>query len=352
MWRTKEFWSKKKSEDVLSIFEKIIVYFIGRNTGMEKLIVLSLSTDESVGSSNFEKTMQHLKYSYLILGRGVKFMGWPWRTRLYIDAINKLKTREQDLFVLCDSNDLFFVAPPEELIEKFNKIGKSVLVGAEPACCNGYYGSKNHKMKAVNKMRELGVKSGVRDQGQDNTRYVYPNGGFVMGRAKELLSLLESNKNQYDDQGGYLQKIMDDPNLFHLDRAQTIVGNLPNMHSNYRMYYDKNIPEIDHWKFSIPDKRWRNVHSEDSPVCFHFPGKYWKGYNAIAQKIFPINKGLGEQVSFELLYDKTANTQNGKKLDSKHLNCKNTSGWFVALLILILVTIIGLPLGLILLRNE
>lgn len=306
---------------------------------MEKLFVLSLSTDESLGSLNFEKTMQHYKYSYFFLGRGRRFLGWPWRTRLYIETINKLKSSDRDIFVLCDSNDLFFVGGPNELIEKFNKIGKEVVVGAEPACCNGYYGNKDRKMIAVNKMRELGARSGVRDQKQDNTRYVFPNGGFLMGRAKELLKLLESNKSEPDDQGGLLQKLMDDPERYHLDRSQSIVGNVPNMHSNYRMYYDKNIPEIDHWKFI--DGRWKNIHSGETPVCFHFPGRYWKGYNIIAQKILPTNKGLGEQISFNLLYEK-------KNFDHHGPKCTRASPWFIVLLFLILLIIFGLPIALVL----
>lgn len=100
---------------------------------MSKLRVVSLSTDDNELVRNFEKTAQHFGYEYYFVGRGKKFRGWPWRTMLYISAIRRLsKDPTTDIFVLCDSNDLIFVAPSDEMRDKFVQSGKKILIGAEP----------------------------------------------------------------------------------------------------------------------------------------------------------------------------------------------------------------------------
>lgn len=205
---------------------------------MGKVIVLTLSTDPNTTNENCFQSLRYHGYEHYVLGRGQRFMGWPMRTRLYIEGTKNFATDANDIVVLVDSDDLYFVGPPAELETKFLKTGKRVIIGAEPACCNGKYGYDRVGRERITKILRERI----------GNRYAFVNGGALIGFRDPLLALLESNKNEPDDQGGYLQKILDDPNRFELDSQQDIIGNVPLLHSYYRVTGDPEVPELDYWR--------------------------------------------------------------------------------------------------------
>ena len=242
----------------------------------ERLVILSLSTEKDQGAENFENSALHFGYDVRMVARNETFYGWSWRTKKYIQTIESIRTSDMDIFVLCDSSDLFVARPPADLLAAFFRAGHDVIVGAEPACCNGYYQNETVKHIAVD-----GTAKAV-----PGSRYRFPNGGFVMGRAKPLLRLLEANKDEPDDQGGYLQKMLDEyGNYFALDDKQMLVGNVPNMHGGYWVQGDdRSIREIDRWQ--LKGNEVKNLATGEFPAFFHFPGKNWQSYNSIATEIF------------------------------------------------------------------
>lgn len=242
-----------------------------------RLVVLSVSTEPDAGSANFANTAEHFGYEYHLLCRGDQFRGWAWRTARYIDAIVTLQQRDDDVFVMCDSSDLFIARPPSALFQAFDAGGHDVVIGAEPACCNGRYQSLSEKHIAVN-----GTKRSIPD-----SRYRFPNGGFVIGKAGPLLRLLRANQNEPDDQGGYLQKILDGYGTFFvLDVAQSMAGNIPNMHGDYWVAGDdRSIAELDRWV--IAHGAVKHAATGNEPSFLHFPGRHWTAYNAAARHLFP-----------------------------------------------------------------
>lgn len=247
------------------------------------LRVLSLSTNDNLTVQNFEKTAQYFGYDYYLLGRGKKFQGWPWRTQLYIDAIKKLGVDPNDIFILCDSNDVFFVAPAEEMKDKFLAMEKRCFIGAEAACCNGKYGDRKVRHVALEGCRKRYPKA----------RYRFPNGGFLIGFRDDLLKLLMANRKEWDDQGGYLQKFIDNSPLFDLDVDQKLIGNLPTINEGYHVpeINEFGRPEITYWKYDQKEKRFQSVLTGEYPCAFHFPGKSYSPYNIISKKLFQTEKG-------------------------------------------------------------
>lgn len=242
------------------------------------LKVLSLSTESNLGSDNFENTLNHFGYHYQMLGRGETFQGWKWRTEVYYNTIKATHTSDDDIFVICDANDLYFVAPPDVLIHKYLAVNHPVVIGAEAACCNGYYMNESVRHIAWD-----GTKKVV------NSRYRFPNGGYVMGRAGALLALLKANMSEYDDQGGYLQKMIDDyGKYFVIDSNQNIVGNVSNIHGTYWIPGDDATkPEGERWAIDTSSGKVINNVTGGTPAVLHFPGSNWPEYNRMALAVFP-----------------------------------------------------------------
>ena len=238
----------------------------------DRVVVLTLSTETCVGAENCIKSLHRLGYEYYVLGRGKPFRGWKWRTQMYIKAIEGISGSPTDLFVAIDSNDLYLVGGPDELWTKFMTAtgGKKVLVGAEGACCNGSFSERILRGPVYDKLASNG-------NGSKPYHYSFPNGGCVMGLRPQLVDFLRSNQDAEDDQGGYLQKLLDDPDAFHLDREQSVVGNIPNMSDFYRTPGDSNDAERSYWL--VEGGRPVNRLTYGQPCILHFPGKNWADYN-------------------------------------------------------------------------
>jgi hypothetical protein len=241
------------------------------------LIVLSLSTHDNVGAQNFEYSLKKLGYEYHFLERGEKFKGFGWRTKVYIRAIQRLKKSDDDIFICVDSNDLFFVGSPSELLEKFKATGHRVLVGAEPACCVG-----KHQKDRITPAKAMIARI-------PDYRWRFPNGGTVMGYAEDLLKLFEVNKFEKDDQAGLTDLAMVGSDLFGIDARQEVFANIPAVYGPWRALGDKPIHrsrEFDeYWKIS--EGRVVNKVTGSVPPVLHFSGKHWNVYNRVLRRFFP-----------------------------------------------------------------
>ncbi len=117
--------------------------------------------------------------------------------------------------------------------------------------------------------------------------YIYPNGGGVFGFYDDVVGLLESIKNESDDQAGYLQQMILNPRRIKLDYNQSIIGN----HS-----HDLDNPDAKNW-IATPDRRFQNTLTGEKPVIMHFPGSNktrFSDYQRMLQQISGKNAKIME----------------------------------------------------------
>jgi hypothetical protein len=249
---------------------------------MTRVVVLSLSTDRNVGTDNFEHTLKQFGYEYYILGRGDKFKGWRWRTAMYMQKIRETMRSKDDLYFCVDSNDVLVAGPPEEAAQKFRSLGSRAVIGGEPACCTGSYDDPDDVSKRRNVGRRLRAI-------MPDSRWIVPNGGSVSGYADTLLEVLEMNKDNVDDQEGYLNTLLAGQNKFTVDHTQTVFACIPRLHGDWRMEGDKPMHQnkeiTAYWK--IQNKRLVNRTYGTSPIFLHFSGRFWYAYTEVVKKLFP-----------------------------------------------------------------
>lgn len=224
-----------------------------------KLLALTVNTRESPNLEIWRRSAERYGYPYEIIGMGEEWKGWPWRTKKYINAIHKHP--EIDIFILCDSDDLYFVDHSSEFIKKFLEFQSSIIIGTEGNCCTGTYEYEEIKdMKS--KLKSISEKK------QNQTRYFYLNGGCVCGYRNELLELLNDNKDSHDDQTGYIELFIKDPDRITPDYYHDIIGTFQ------QSILDKKVTE---WEIDSNNKIHNNI-TKSYPVIMHFPAKNYNNY--------------------------------------------------------------------------
>lgn len=220
-----------------------------------RLMVVSLISREISEQSYhyFRESLDNLGYNYEIIGKQDRWQGWQYRTNSYINFIRAHP--EQQIFVLCDSTDLFFVGSPDELYTKFTtQANQRVIMGGEHLLAYNPAGKYNHYI-----MEDYFSKLG-------QSRNMFPNAGFVIGYRDELLHILEQVKECRDDQAGYCDYLYEHGPHLGLDYDNLIIGNVPNLHT-YNNF------EIEAWEQDPVDRRMRSKVTGNKPVAFHFPGR-------------------------------------------------------------------------------
>lgn len=124
--------------------------FHQKGTGNANLIVVSLDTEPTMGSSLFQSTLDHFGYEYYLLGSKSSQIPYPvkngifkleifgYRTARYKEAIAKIITEKgpKTVVVLSDAGDVLVTRGPGDVLEAFKKSGKDILFTAEMGCCN------------------------------------------------------------------------------------------------------------------------------------------------------------------------------------------------------------------------
>lgn len=250
-----------------------------------RLVILTVSTDDNSLVRNFESTCKRHGYEYHLVGRGQKWGGWKWRTAKYIEAFDEHKIGTEDIVVICDSNDVIMLKGPDDLRERFLNMtrytGCKVIVSAESICVNGIY-LDSDKRKAMNDR----MKSLMGLEKFNKTRYKFPNGGFIVGYSRELLSLLDANKDAEDDQNGLLEIWLNDPRRFAMDEEAMLCGNVSfQLPFILRTEDDKKPWMIEQEMWDLKGGEITNKHTGKSPCAIHLPGKNWPMYNKIGNHL-------------------------------------------------------------------
>jgi hypothetical protein len=253
---------------------------------MNSVLVLGVCTDYSDNTRNWKNSLIKNNYDFKIIGYGEKWGGWSWRTKQIINALQNIP--DNIIIILADVTDVLFIKSSSSLVDFFLKFeshsiphGEKVIIGAEAACCTGKY-SSDINPESRNKIIHL-----LQKKNQDS-RYIFPNGGVLIGRKDILLSLLIDNQNEDDDQIGYLEKYITNDNRIYLDKHAHFIGNINDIGSNHKvMVNDNDADEIDYW--DITKNGVTNKEYNTSPFILHFPGKNWKDYNKIGNLFFKDN---------------------------------------------------------------
>ena len=257
---------------------------------VDRLHVITLSTDSKGPVENWEYTAKKHGYNYTILGRGEKWGGWPWRTSQYIEAVRRLE--DDAIVMLCDGNDLFFVREPDVLMNAYRSYDTDLLFGGEPTCCTGKFGATSGLVGLYN--RDIAIRK-INDRNPP-TRWCFPNAGCILGSKKRVLAALEDVRNEKDDQAGYLAKYLENPSYLTIDYHSRMVGNINAFASLYcvdcGLLDDRQKYESQFWRpvnnLNLSDHTlYENMHTGELPAVLHFPGKNTLMYNYIGFHMFP-----------------------------------------------------------------
>ena len=256
--------------------------------------VVTLSTDKNSALENWEYSAKSLGYTYKILGLGMKWGGWSFRTKQYIIYIKTLP--DDALILVVDGNDILFVRGPDALWEGFKRINQPLIFGGEVSCCTGKYA---HSLS--NPKNPIGNRKKAIEEIQRRlppTRYCFPNAGCILGWKENVLNALETVKEENDDQAGHLEQYLKNPNYLSIDWGHDIVGNvnkvgvlwcvdcsfLDDLETHELKYYDKVDNQKD--KIVITNCMYQNNITRGIPCILHFAGKNMHGYNVMGAHLY------------------------------------------------------------------
>lgn len=104
----------------------------------EKLLVLTVATQETDGFTRFMRSAKHFNYSVKVLGRGEKWRGGDYmsapgggqKVRLLKAALEEMSD-EDKIVLFIDSYDVVFASGPKELLKKFQQTKHKVVFSSE-----------------------------------------------------------------------------------------------------------------------------------------------------------------------------------------------------------------------------
>lgn len=224
-----------------------------------KILALTVNTRQSDNLEIWKRSAERNDFKYKVLCMGKKWKGWSWRTRKYIDEIQRRP--DIDIFILCDSDDLYFVGPETEFLQKFLSYKTNIMIGMEENCCMGD-DPQEYKDVIIEKLKTIAKQKNV------NTKYFFPNGGCVFGYRTPLLELLKENEKAKDDQFGYTLLYANDINKITPDYHQDIVGTCIQSIKPFEINKE--------WEMN--GDRVYNILTDTYPTIMHFPGKNFNNY--------------------------------------------------------------------------
>uniref|UniRef100_A0A8C7KRW6 procollagen-lysine 5-dioxygenase n=1 Tax=Oncorhynchus kisutch TaxID=8019 RepID=A0A8C7KRW6_ONCKI len=217
----------------------------------EKLLVLTVATQETDGYRRFMQSADYFNYTVKVLGMGEEWrggdvgrsIGGGQKVRLLKEAMEGLRDQEDLVVLSVDSYDLIFAGGPEEILRKFQEANHKVLFAAEGLV----WPDKRLQDKYPS------VRSGKR----------FLNSGGIIGYAPYVTKIVEQwNLHENDDDQLFYTKIYLDPQQreslnMTLDHKSQIFQNLNGA-----------IDEV-LLKFGTERVRVRNTVYDTLPVVVH-----------------------------------------------------------------------------------
>uniref|UniRef100_A0A8C1SK21 procollagen-lysine 5-dioxygenase n=1 Tax=Cyprinus carpio TaxID=7962 RepID=A0A8C1SK21_CYPCA len=105
----------------------------------EKLLVLTVATQETDGFHRFMQSANYFKFNVKVLGMGEEWkggdvgrsIGGGQKVRLLKEAMDSLANQEDLVILFVDSYDLIFAGGPEEILRKFQQTNHKLVFAAE-----------------------------------------------------------------------------------------------------------------------------------------------------------------------------------------------------------------------------
>ena len=167
-----------------------------------KLIVLTVGTDETDGLVRFRNYCSIYGFYLKILGLGQKWLGGEMekgegggqKINLLKEELDKYSAEELEntLILFTDCYDVIVCGSPSEVVNKFKKFRKPIIFSAEKYCWPDK--SLESTYEKINK----GIAS----------NYKFLNSGGFIGWAKNIHSILSQVEDSSDDQLFYTQKFL------------------------------------------------------------------------------------------------------------------------------------------------
>lgn len=138
-------------------------------------IVLFVATEKTTGVCNFIYSLEHFKQEYTHLCLGKRWQGWQWRMQMYIAALKELEPNRW--VATSDADDVLCArrltcAGLESLTD-----GKpDVIIASAETFCGGNCVPLDKYWKARNNQ-------------VPRNAYTHANGGGIVGRAKDMLTM-------------------------------------------------------------------------------------------------------------------------------------------------------------------
>lgn len=97
----------------------------------EKLLVLTVATEETDGFRRFQRSAQCFNYKVKVLGLGEEWHGEGQKVRLLKAALEQYADNEDQIILFTESYDDIFSSGPAELVKKFKQAKSKVVFTAE-----------------------------------------------------------------------------------------------------------------------------------------------------------------------------------------------------------------------------
>ncbi|XP_018426779.1 PREDICTED: procollagen-lysine,2-oxoglutarate 5-dioxygenase 1 [Nanorana parkeri] len=97
----------------------------------EKLLVLTVATEETDGFRRFQRSAQCFNYKVKVLGLGEEWHGEGQKVRLLKTALEQYADNEDQIILFTESYDDVFASGPAELVKKFKQAKSKVVFTAE-----------------------------------------------------------------------------------------------------------------------------------------------------------------------------------------------------------------------------
>ena len=260
----------KKSQRGLLVDLSVASYLKVNYPTCPHLIALTVITRE-IKEAEFKAwldTTSYYGYANKVLAREEKWGGWPFRTQKYLDALRQLNDTTE-VAILTDGTDLFFCASAWEAYQKFKDSGERIIIGSENIIAYKESAGRHTSYQ----VEEFFIK-------QCQSRFCFPNGGFIIGYISDLIKLMEANLKSNDDQAGYMDLLYEKETTYSLDQENILIGNLP----NYQGYTNR---DIGFWRWDKIRHRYYNPHTNQYPVALHFPGNNRVNQMRILHEVVP-----------------------------------------------------------------
>ncbi len=291
-----------------SVQQKYFIYSVNHEITAPPLLLTVQNKENDPHTQNFKSTLTYWKWEYEVLGLGLTWKGFGTKFIEYLKRLNQLHDKNQ-IVIFSDSTDVLSNGPPDEFVKNYLRIsqwegGNRIISSAEMACCvtsmqvhrpgDFILPGGVRKNKAVNtsahqeftpdiqtqwqeEMEEIKKREG---QWMQDSAFHYLNSGMIVGRAKDLIKMLEYVKAEENESD---QALLSEYFLRFPDRVQLDYQNI--LFSNAHGWSGWETLNGCFFAWDETQKHFLNTQTQSIPTLIHNPAKYWHCYHWLLEQM-------------------------------------------------------------------